>query len=420
MNPARQRIVNAALRMSALLAKLTLVIGLAFFLPADEVAMYGIVSAVVLFGVYAVGLDFYTHANREMVSIEARRRGTVWRSQWTLYAAVYLVVLCAGVVAVAVLPGQVSVIAWIVALLLVEHQAQEVNRLLVVLDDQLAASGIMFLRAGAWGLLSLAVFVAAPDARHITTVFALWFICSGLAVVIGSLRVRHHGLHWRERSDRGFTRRGLRVAVPFFAGTVALNAMFTLDRFLVGHFLSVDAVAAYTLFVSVAGALRSVLDAGVFSFSLPRVLAASNAHDILRLRRLVRRLSVETALIGGIALVVGSGAGWLVTAVFLDDVYLEYFWMLPVAIAAFTFFGLCTPPQQVLYALRRDQVILATNLAAFVCFVLVAILASAITYVAAPLGLLAGFVLAWVIRIATLRRPLASTGGADPGPREEV
>ena len=402
------RAINLGMRLGALAAKLGLVLSLAVFLPASEVATFGLVTSVIVLGVYSVGLDFYTYANRELSRAEPGARGSIIRTQWSLYLVAYVALTAVAGILVASTEFPAWLIAWIVPLIVVEHQAQEVNRILVTIDDQLAASAIMFVRSGLWGLLSMALFVFFEDARHVNVVFVAWLTCSLAAVILGVARLHRRGalVGFRGRSVMS-VRRGLIVALPFFVGTLAINLTFTVDRFLVGVLVSADALAAYTVFITLAGALRSILDAGVFAFSLPQMLKTGRTADASALQGLLRRVSWETAAICGGALLLSVIPGmWLVAAI-LGPVYVENFWMLPLSVMGMGLFCLTTPPQQVLYARDRDMPILVSNLLGLTAFVAVALGFAPITSLCVPIGLVVGMSIALVIKAAFAARELA-------------
>lgn len=399
------RALNMAMRLCALGAKLGLVLLLALFLSPKDVATYGLVSSVIVFSVYVVGLDYYTYANRALSRAQSGRLGGIIRDQWLLYVGAYVVVVLAAVVLGRVTGLPLQVLAWTVPLIIVEHQAQEVNRILVTVDDQIAASAIMFVRSGLWGVISIVTFLLFESARSIDVVFGSWLVCSSTAVLLGFLRLRRRGVlnGFLQRTGLSIWR-GVRVALPFFIGTLAINAMFTVDRFLVGHLVSTDALAAYTVFMSVAGALRSVLDAGVFAFSMPRMLRAGHRREIDELRRLQRRVTTETVLLTGGALVLSFFPGALLVDVILRGPYAEHYWLFPMSVVAVALFCLATPAQQVLYSRDRDFTILVGNLAGLVIFVLAAVALASATSLSVPIGLSAGFGVALVIKAVVASR----------------
>ncbi|MEE1714197.1 hypothetical protein RIM91_33615, partial [Pseudomonas aeruginosa] len=123
------------------------------FMNAEDVGIYGLVAATIGYGVYVVGFEFYNYSNRELVIAPQSEWLPLIRDQFLLYLLIYVVTL----------PFIVTVFwgGWLpwpyfsifVTLLLLEHIAQEFNRILVAASKQLLASVVLFVRRGIWCLV---------------------------------------------------------------------------------------------------------------------------------------------------------------------------------------------------------------------------------------------------------------------------
>ena len=89
------------LRGLTLTSKFLLVFFLAKFLEPRDVGLYGLLAAVVGYGIYFVGFDFYTYASRELISANPVDRSKIIINQiffylvWYFFVAFILFVLAA-------------------------------------------------------------------------------------------------------------------------------------------------------------------------------------------------------------------------------------------------------------------------------------------------------------------------------------
>src|SRR5690606_28781255 len=142
------------------------------------------------------------------------------------------------------------------ALLVIEHLAQELNRLLVAMSEQLLASVVLFLRSGLWAPVPLPLMWAVPESRQLGTVLTAWLAASSLAVLLGVVRLLQLDHASLSRPiDWLWLGRGLKVALPLLVGTLALRGVFTFDRYWVEHVAGLEVLGAYTLYMGTASAI---------------------------------------------------------------------------------------------------------------------------------------------------------------------
>lgn len=397
---------NVALRAATMASRLVLLFVLARLLPPAEVGLYGLVAATVTYGVLAVGLDFYTYSTRELLGHDRRDWPALLRNQAALHATVYLFALPAAsaLFVFDVLPWEVA--GWFAMLLVAEHLAKELNRLLIVTGRPIAASTALFLHRGLWALLVPVLMLQFTGLRDLRVVFLAWSVSVVAAVVVSAWFLREHG--WRGLSgvvDWSWIRRGVRVASVLLLASLFLQGMFTVDRYIVEGAGGLDLVGVYTFYIGIAMSAMSFLDAGVFAFLYPRVVSAFKTGSTLEFRAEMRNLLIRTGL--ATAATIGAAAAAVPFILrFLDrpiyQAHVGVFWLILSAVAVY---ALGMVPHFGLYAMGRDRAILLSQGGGFFVFLGVAVVGST----AAPLegvaaGLLAG---AAVIGIAKTWRYLA-------------
>lgn len=395
------RIFTSVLRIGSLAGKFLVVFLAAAYLTSTEVSLYGQIAGVVTFGVLVVGLDFYAYANRRLTEKPNIQASTI-SQQFLFYCLLYLLVVLAAVALTFIKVASVEIIAWAVALLLAEHVAQELNRILVTLNAQGWAAVVLFVRSGLWGIITSVLYVTVPASRNVTTMLGLWLLCSLSASCIGFVVLgRKSLLRIEKKVDLAVLRQGLKVSAWFFVGTVLLTATWTVDRFAVGWVGGIaDDIAAYVLFISVANALKSLLDASVLAFSLPRMLQAAAKRNNSELLRVYNSALRQTLVILAVLAALGIPAMYILTKLFLAGSYQERFSMFPFLIIAVSVYVASMPAHQALYAAGRDKLIsLANGSTLFLFVVAVAVLSLfKLGYLTIPIAMIVAMLGSGLIR----------------------
>jgi len=404
------RTVPVAFRLWALASRFLLVFFLAGFLPPAEVGLYGLVAAMVAYVVYLLGADMYTYTTREVI----KSAPSSWRIKVTSHAAflgcVSFIVLPALVLlfVTGLLPWEVAV--WFYLIAITEHLGMELDRILVAMSDQLAASLVILVRQAALPTALIPLMIFLPATRHVEWLFIGWFCFNALAITLGVLLMLRRApapprlvIEWR------WVRHGVLVSIPFLIGTLCLRLIFTVDRQLVAVLADLDTLAVYTLAMSIAGGVSSVLAVGVHQFVYPQLVKSANERDQLTFRRDLRSLWVQTAIIAGTAflgvlLLHNWIAGW-----FGHEIYVEYAWLLPIAVGVIAIYNLSLVPHYALYALHADRVILVTTVSALLGFAATISIALALgisAVLAVTIGVGAGSVILFGAKYLAYRRRL--------------
>lgn len=387
----RHRALNLGLRLVGLLSKLGVTLVIARHLPVHEVGLFGLIAGFAAFAAILLGLEFYTYANREMASSPLNERRGVLIAQLRLYGLMYAILIVAGLIVGVSDLAPWQLVAWCVAIAIFEHLGFETYRILVTMNDQLVASSLLLVRSGLWGLVCIILFLLWPAARQLDLVLAAWLCCVAAAALLGAIRIsRFAERPMRPRPGRNHIKLGLRTARLFFIGTVASTALITLDRFLVAGLVTLAAAGAYSVYISIAGALRSLIDASVLAYTLPQMLASGRSGDRVQLRNLWVRASKEAALISVVLSIFALVGAWVVAPLLFSPIYLEFFGFLPLGLIAAGLLSLSNAGQQVLYALRADRAIVLANVVGLVVFLCTAFLLASTTFLAVGVALCCG------------------------------
>jgi O-antigen/teichoic acid export membrane protein len=359
-----------ALRGLTLASKFLLIFFLARFLEPAELGLYGLVVATIGYALFLLGLDFYTFSTRDILKRERCEWGGLLKSQGALTFWLYLLFmpLLSVLFVMDVLPWHLA--GWFMALLVLEHLNQELMRLLVAASEPLLAGAALFLRSGGWAVILVALMAVDGDMRSLNTVLLAWTVGSVVALVMVVMRLATLQIGgWRSPVDWGWVRLGIKVALPLLLATLALRAMYILDRYWIEALVGLEVLGAYVLFVGIANAMVSFLDAGVFAFSYPRMITAYQQQRPAAYRQEQRALLLQTCIVAvGFSLValllIHPLLGWLGKAV-----YIEQQAIFPWILLATLLYCLSMVPHYALYAQSRDRSIIHSHIAGLVAFV---------------------------------------------------
>lgn len=411
------RLLNLALRAATLASKFALIFVLAKFLEPAQVGLYGLLSATIFYVLMALGFDFYTYATRELIVTNKARWAGMLRDQSVFYGITYtaLLPLCLLLFWLGFLPW--TLVLWFFPLLALEHTAQELNRLLVAISQPLWASIVLFVRSGAWAIIVAIWLWLDPAQRNLEFVLAAWTGGVLLACLLGFSRLRgldttslKHAINWL------WIRRGIRIAFPFVVATLSLRALYTVDRYWIEALGGLEVLAAYVLFIGIANAIMSFLDAAVFTFAYPALIAAAGKNDHSAFEHQMKRLGRQTLSVTfGLSLAALVCADplidWLNRPIYGEHFHLLYWTVLAVALSAVSMV-----PHYGLYARRQDRPIITTHLISLPIFLLGALALSPLLGVAAvPAAMAAAFLFLLITKSAALKRcgPLIANAPAN-------
>jgi O-antigen/teichoic acid export membrane protein len=388
------RLINICLRGATLVSKLLLLVFLAKFFEPKEVGLYGLLVGTIAYAMYSLGFDFYTFNTRELLKHDSKERGRLLKDQGVLHLILYAVMLPMLVLVFEfdLLPWHLA--GWFFALLVFEHLNQELMRLLIVVSRQLAASMMLFLRYGSWVPCIIAWMFIDSDLRHIEAVLTAWLLGSGGAIVVAIFtlsRMKMGG--WNSKIDWRWLIKGLCTAIPFLVATLAIRGIFTIDRYWFEALQGLEVLGVYVLFLGIANALLSFMDAGVFSFSYPNLTSAYNARNAAAFRVGMRKLLFQTLILSSLFAIVALLLIEPLLIMLEKPFYLQYLHIFPWLLVAMLLYVIGMVPHYALYAQRHDKPIIYSHIVAFMLFVPVTSLFSFWdSMLGVPLGLCSAFV----------------------------
>jgi O-antigen/teichoic acid export membrane protein len=302
------RLLNAALRMTSLVAKLGLTLYMGRYLSLADLGVYGLVAGtvVILMDMLGVRLDYVV--SHELVGAEPANALSKMRDQAVFYGLNYLVlaVIMAALVMVGAFGVGTKIMCAIFVLSVLESCANMTYLNIIAMGKPLAANILFFIRSGLWVLPVVALGLLTPLVRTSNAVFVFWALGGGasLAATLWVWRFLpwHNAL--RTPVDWKWIKKNVRRCFFIWLGTVGNTAGFYVGRFVVAHNLGLDLAGVATFYSSFTAALYALVQSGIFAFSYPRLIALHKKKDTKGFRTEAKSIAWHAAILAGIVAIV--------------------------------------------------------------------------------------------------------------------
>lgn len=401
-----QRIANVLLRGLAMVSRFALLFVLAKLLEPTEVGLFGLFFATVSFSVLVVGGDFYSYSQRELISLPRERWSFVLQHQALAIGILYFLLIPPQLLLFKfdLLPSRF--LLWFFPLLVTEHLAQEINRLLVAMQRPLIASAVFFLRVGVWVWILLPIMWLTPELQSLEAVLVAWMVGSLTAVMIGLIIILREVAPWRRWPvDSAWVKRGFAVGLMFLIATISFKALFTVDRYAVEYLAGPELLGVYVLYAGIAMTVINVLESAVFTFLFPRMISAYRQKDSEGYKGAIRELLWSTIVVSLILISMLVLLAPFVLQWVGRSVYLEQYPMLSLLLAVSFVYALGMIPHYGLYAKGLDRPIVVAHVSSlFVFTVVTLVIAPFARFESVACGLLAAFIWMGSIKLIYYRK----------------
>ncbi|MCQ2044497.1 Membrane protein involved in the export of O-antigen and teichoic acid [Stutzerimonas kunmingensis] len=363
------RIVNVSIRGLVLISRFVFLFALVKFLDPAEIGLYGLLVAAIGYSIYFVGLDFYNYVNRKVSGGDRALWGWYIKSQAFLACLLYFSVfpLLLSIFFLGWLPWTLA--KWFFVILIFEYLCLELVRFFIAASEQLSASIVLFLNQAFWAVVAVLFMVVDDVYKSLDCVFFFWCAGSISALIYSFFKLKSMRLGgWNNTVDFQWVWAGIKIAVPMLVATLAFRGVFTFDRYLISELSGLEIVAAYVLFIGVAGTLLAFLDAAVFSFSYPALIGAYKSRDVSLFKRNMRIMLFSTIIcvvifVFASLLVFPYLLKWIGKEAYLDNYFIFYWVLFAVVINS-----LWLVFHYALYAQQLDSQIVYSRVVALVAF----------------------------------------------------
>jgi len=363
------RLLNVGLRGVSMGSRFLLIFALAKIFEPAQLGLFGLMMATVSFSVLVIGADYYTYSQRELLARPHEQWAFVIQHQIKAQLILYGFLLPAQVLIFIFGLMDWQYALWFFALLVVEHIAQEMNRLLVAMHKQLLASLVLFVRLGGWVIIVIPLMYVMPQYQSLETLYTAWLIGGLLSVLLGFVLIKHTVPNWAwVKTDYSWLKKGYKVGLMFLVATICFKGLLTFDRYAVEAISSIEVLGVYVFYIGVTMGAYSFLDPAVFSFLYPKMLQSYQGNDKKGYQKLFKELAISTILIGAVMGVVIWGIMPHIISWIDKPVYSQHLGDLRILIAAGFIYAIGFIPHYALYAMRGDEWIISAHISALVVF----------------------------------------------------
>ncbi len=294
---AFRKALSVGLRLASLAAKLFLTLYMGRYLSLYDLGLYGIVFSVVMVGTGFVGVRLDFIMGRELVGASSGTACRLIRDQSLFYLSNFLLLGLVVLVAFAAGAASPLLLAAMFVITAMESLAQAYNVNMTSMGSPLLSTFLFFLRSGLWGFAVVVLGLIFPQTRSVEIILIAWAAGGVLGVALPLWLWRD--LPWtaifRQRIDKKWLTRSLKISAPIWLGTIGAMAASSMDRFVVSYYLDMEKVGIVTFYGSFALALLSLIHSGFFAFSYPRLISLHREGNEAGFNKEVRRTWIEVS-----------------------------------------------------------------------------------------------------------------------------
>lgn len=271
------RLLNMALRVSSLFAKLLLTLYMGRFLSLADIGSFGLAMATVAIAVSVLGCRLTYVSARDLIDVSPEKIVCIVRDQTVFYFLNYAVALVAFVIASAgpLSGSSLHLLIAIFTISLLESFANATMDNLVSLKRPTAANVLLFMRASLWPFPAIVLGILLPEFRNVETLLLFWIL--GILVALAINFYLWRGLPWRYAKNVPINwkwlRGGIAIAFPIWLGAIGGSAAQYAERFVVEYDLGREFVGIVSFYTSFSGAVFSIIYSSVFTFSFPKLVS---------------------------------------------------------------------------------------------------------------------------------------------------
>lgn len=231
-------------------------------LDVENYGLYILTNATVSMSIYVSGFDVYTFTNREFINNPSARKIVI--SNHSLF-----ILLSSFVTAFMVyffVPELNDIAIGLMFLMLMEIFAQELARLLICEGYQINANIVNLIRSVGW----FPIFYMSS--RDIESYIISWGVVTGLTCIYAVYKLKLQRYLDIKKINFSWTFTAIKTSFVMYTSTLMLRSVYFLDKKYLSYIGSLQDVGIYGFLLGIAMIFTSVLEAGIFSFSVPQMI----------------------------------------------------------------------------------------------------------------------------------------------------
>lgn len=371
-------VLNLGIRVAALGGKFLIVFYITKIYGEAALGEFGLFSTSVVFAMLAIGFDFYTYANRELVlkkSAEERLQIVYNQSIFYLSAIVISYPLLYLLFYYEFISSKYLFLFY--GMLLVEHFSQEGYRLLIILQKPLIANTFFFIRSSAWAIILVICYLIGIHFKQHTHIYIAWFAFSLLSLILTVFYLRRlFRISGKPHLNiqKEWIKKGLKTSSYYLLATLSYNFILYGNRYLLDIYGTKEEVGIYTFFSQISNLLYVVVSTAVIFIDYPKLVEQASHGDTYSYTVLVKMFKKKTMLWSLCTLVLLLAGGevlihFMRTHNFEKNIATYY-----CLLAANFILTISLIYHYILYSIKRDAVIMRATITSVIVFILTSLI----------------------------------------------
>jgi O-antigen/teichoic acid export membrane protein len=291
-------IINLILRALILVLKFFFSILIIKKLTIEDYGLFGLFQSSVVIGTFIVGFDFYNYASREFLFNKEKGISFYLKNQIILYSYAYLIGIIFFILSYKFINIDAKILKLFILMLISEHLSQELYRILILLKKTLIANIVLFIKSALWVAFLYVMWEFEYIPYNIHSVLWLWFIFTFLSIVFAFFYIN---FKWRRiKIDYTWIKKGIRVSIPFFIGTILFKLVEFSGRYFLNYYTNLEAVGIYTFFSGITNILLVFVHTVVVIEKYPILLEKKRIGNLSFIKEFIsfRKQMVLITLVG--------------------------------------------------------------------------------------------------------------------------
>lgn len=291
------RLINLILRGTTILLKFALSIIVIKELSIEDYGVFGLFQSTIIILTFILGFDFYTFSSREILKKDAKTFSFYFTNQLIFHLIAYVVILPLTYFIFEFGIIDFKYFTLFILILISEHLSQEFYRVLIILNKSVVATTVLFFRSGIW-IIALYVFWNRNILEaNINSILIFWLAGAILSVLVGFKFLK---LNLPKRLDFNWILTGIKIAFPFFIGTILYKFIEFSGRYFLDFYYTKEEVGVYTFLTSIANILFVFVQTIVIIELYPKLLESKKFgyNEFLKLLLIFRKQIIKYSITG--------------------------------------------------------------------------------------------------------------------------
>jgi O-antigen/teichoic acid export membrane protein len=297
----KKGLTNAGIRGFSLAARLMLAAYLAKYFSLTEVGLYGIMYSITAAMPAIIGFGFNHSLNREIATEDKTKAAQKIKNRIAVSIALALISTPAiGLILHLNRDIDTKIILLFLAILIAEVASTDLHYSLIALGKAVEANILLFLRSSIWIYPLIGAGLISEDLRTLEFILQCWIAGHATSATFFIIKYRSKitAKVLRHPLDSQWYIQQLRKNRLIYLSELGIVGTMFADRFIITATAGLDAAGVFILFWTLANAVQLLVASSISQIALPKMMHAHKNGGIKELLPIVRRSSIQAALVG--------------------------------------------------------------------------------------------------------------------------